>query len=99
MTEFAALRSKTYSYLDYDGKAKWTKKCVVKRRIKFSDYKLCLFTSHTVLRSQEVFKSESHEVYTKLHLVVIMIKDYRPGMELQYIHMEQVEEKYVKQNS
>ena len=46
MTEFVALRPKTYSYLtDYceeDKKAKGTKKCVKKRRLKFSDYKDCL---------------------------------------------------------
>ena len=43
MTEFVALRPKTYSYLMDDGnsdkKAKGTKKCVIKRRIKFNDYK------------------------------------------------------------
>ena len=40
MTEFAALRPKTYSYLMDDGnsdkKAKGTKKCVIKRRLKFN---------------------------------------------------------------
>ena len=43
ITEFVALRPKTYSYLtDYykeDKKAKGTKKCVIKRMIKFNDYK------------------------------------------------------------
>ena len=42
MTEFAALRPKTYSYLMHDGvsdkKAKGTKKCVIKRRLQFNDY-------------------------------------------------------------
>ena len=46
MTEFAAFRSKTYSYLMDDGntdkKAKGTKKCVIKRVLKFNDYKDCL---------------------------------------------------------
>ena len=41
MTEFVALRPKTYSYLTddckEDKKAKGTKKCVIKRRLKFSD--------------------------------------------------------------
>ena len=45
MTEFVALRPKTYSYLtDHckeDKKAKGKKKCVIKRRLKFSDYKHC----------------------------------------------------------
>ena len=43
MTEFAALRPKTYSYLTDDNykskKAKGTKKFVVKRKHKFEDYK------------------------------------------------------------
>ena len=43
MTEFVALRPKTYSYLTddrkEDKKAKGTKKCVIKRRLKFNDYK------------------------------------------------------------
>ena len=46
MTKFAAFRSKTYSYLMDDGssdkKAKGTKKCVIKRVLKFNDYKDCL---------------------------------------------------------
>ena len=44
--EFVALRPKTYSYLTDDckenKKAKGTKKCVIKRMIKFNDYKNCL---------------------------------------------------------
>ena len=45
ITEFVTLRPKTYSYLTDDGKedekAKGTKKCVIKRMIKFNDYKNC----------------------------------------------------------
>ena len=41
MTEFVALRPKAYSYLTddckEDKKAKGTKKCVIKRRLKFND--------------------------------------------------------------
>ena len=44
MTEFFALRPKTYSYLIDDGrsdkKAKGTKNCVIKRRLKFNEYKI-----------------------------------------------------------
>ena len=44
--EFIALRPKTYSYLTdndkIDKKAKGTKKCVIKKMIKFDDYKKCL---------------------------------------------------------
>ena len=46
ITEFVTLRLKTYSYLTDDGKedkkAKGAKKCVIKRMIKFDDYKNCL---------------------------------------------------------
>ena len=69
MTEFVSLRPKTYSYLMDDGwsdkKAKGTKKCVIKRRLKFNDYKDCLLNNEIVLKSQERFKSERHDVYTE----------------------------------
>ena len=69
MTEFAALRPKTYSYLTddckEDKKAKGTKKCVTKRRLKFNDYKDYLLNNIIVLKSQQRFKSERHDVYTK----------------------------------
>ena len=46
ITEFVTLRPKTYSYLTDNGKenkkAKGAKKCVIKKMIKFSDYKKCL---------------------------------------------------------
>ena len=69
MTEFAALRPKTYSYLMDDGgsnkKAKGTKKCVIKRRLKFNDYKNCPLNNETVLKSQQRFKRERYDVYTE----------------------------------
>ena len=69
MTEFAALRPKTYSYLMDDGnsnkKAKGTKKCVIKRTLKFNDYKNCLRNNKAILKSQQRFKSEAHNVYTE----------------------------------
>ena len=46
MIEFVGFRAKTYSFLIDDGsedkKAKGTKKCVIKRKLKFEDYKNCL---------------------------------------------------------
>ena len=69
MTEFVALRPKTYSYLMDDGrndkKAKGTKKCVIKRRLKFGDYKDCLLNNEIILKSQQRFKSGRHNVYTE----------------------------------
>ena len=40
-------------------KAKGTKKCVIKRRLKFNDY------NEIILKSQQIFKSEAHNVYTE----------------------------------
>ena len=69
MTEFVALRPKTYSYLtddcEEDKKAKGTKKCVIKRRLKFNDYKDCLLNNEIMLKSQQRFKSEKHDLYTE----------------------------------
>ena len=49
MVKFVRLWAKTYSCLkDYDDeykKAKGTKKCVIKRNLKFRDYKKCWKTS------------------------------------------------------
>ena len=41
------------------------KKCVIKRRLKFNDYKDCLLNNEIVLKSQQRFKSERHDVYTE----------------------------------
>ena len=54
ITEFVALRPKTYSYLTDDckenKKAKGTKNCVIKRMIKFDDYKKCILNSEVILK-------------------------------------------------
>ena len=46
MKEFATLREKTYSYLtdikDENKKAKGTKKCDIKIKFRFQNYKNCL---------------------------------------------------------
>ena len=69
MTEFVALRAKPYSYLTddckEDKKGKGTKKCVIKRRLKFNDYKYCLLNNEVILKPQQRFKSERHNVYTE----------------------------------
>ena len=67
--EFCALRAKTYAYLMDDDsekkKAKGTKKCVIKRRLMFENYKDSLFNNKTILKSQLRFKSNHHNVYTE----------------------------------
>ena len=64
ITDFAALRLKTYSYLTddckEDKKAKGTKKCVIKRMIKVNVYKNCLLKDEVVLKSQQRFRSKGH---------------------------------------
>ena len=69
ITEFVALRPKTYSYMTDKfiemKKAKGTKKCIIKKMLKFEDYTKCLFGNEPMLKSQQRFKSENHEVYTE----------------------------------
>ena len=69
ITEFVTVRPKTYSYLTDDGKedkkAKGTRKCVIKKMIKFSDYKKCLFNDEVILKSRQRFISKKHDVYTE----------------------------------
>ena len=78
ITEVVALRAETYAYLigDYDEdddeknkiankKAKGPKKCVIKEKLMFENYKDCLFNNKTVYRSQERFKSYYHVMYTE----------------------------------
>ena len=69
ITEFVTLRPKTYSYFTDDGKedkkAKGTKKCVIKRMITFNDYKNCLVKDEVLLKSQQIFISKKHDVYTE----------------------------------
>ena len=69
ITEFVVLLPKTYSSVTDDDKndkkAEETKKCVIKRILKFNDYKNCLFKNEIILKSQQRFKSEAHCVYTE----------------------------------
>ena len=76
ITKFVELRAKTYSYLiddsSEDKKVKSTKKCVIKRKIQFENYKNCLeatqlenniyylekkLNSHGILKTQQKSKS------------------------------------------
>ena len=69
ITEFVTVRPETYSYLTDDSKedkkAKGTKKCVIKKIIKFNDYKKCLLNDEVILKSQQRFISTKHDVYTE----------------------------------
>ena len=76
--KFCAPTAKTYSYLidcydddHYDKnkiinkKAKGTKKCVIKRCLKFDDYKESVLNNKNILRSKQRFKSDLHTIYTE----------------------------------
>ena len=78
MTEFAALRAKKYAYLinvysdnNYDKKkiinkkAKGTKKCVIKSRLMFKTFTDSLLNDRIILKSQQKFKSNCHNIYTE----------------------------------
>ena len=69
MTEFVALRAKAYAYLLEDGskhkKAKGTKRDIIKRELKFENYKDSLINDKIILKSQQRFKSDHHKVYTE----------------------------------
>ena len=76
ITEFVTLRPKTYSYLTDDGKedkkAKGTKQCVIKKMIKFNDYKKCLLNDEVILKSQQRFISKKHDVYTENIIKIVL---------------------------
>ena len=80
MTEFVALRPKLYAYKNLDGKVgkrgKGTKICVVKKTITFEDYVHWLHSGKDVYRTQLLFRTLLHRVYTQqIHKVALSSKD------------------------
>ena len=80
MKEFVALRPKTPFILtddcEEDKKTKGTRKCVIKQRLKFNDYKDCLLNNQIILKSQQRFKNERHDVYTEeINKIELTIND------------------------
>ena len=69
ITEFIALRPKTYSYLtdndQIDKKTKRTKKCIIRKMIKFDHYKKCLLNAKVILKSQQRLISTKQDVSIK----------------------------------
>ena len=79
MTEFIALRPKMYTYKTLEGKvekkAKGTKKCVVKKEIKYEDYLNC-YKNDTYLYKTQLRFSRHHEVYTiKVNKIALSVND------------------------
>ena len=65
--EFISLRPKMYSYRVKNSepkKCKGIKKCIVKKTIRFEDYKRCLFDGDRIHRSQLLFRSSKHKIKT-----------------------------------
>ena len=60
MTEFVALASKLYAFLDdkdkREKKAKGVKKCVIKKVLKVDNYKYSLLSKKTIRTTQQRFK-------------------------------------------
>ena len=46
-------------------KLKEQEKCMIKRIIKFNDYKSWLLKNEIILKSQRIFKRDAHCVYTE----------------------------------
>ena len=69
MTDVVANRAKTYAYLlDDDSKikkAKGVKRCVIKCRLMFENYKDSLLNKKIIIRAQVRFKSDHHDIYTE----------------------------------
>ena len=101
MTEFVALRAKTYSYLMDHGnsdsdthaikKIKGTKTYVIKRVLRFNDYKNRLLNNKIKSNSQQRFKM-NHTMFilkklTRLHLAAMMVKDCKILIDFHHILM------------
>ena len=67
MKELCALRAKVYTYLMDDDsekkKAKGTKKCIIKHQLMFENYTDSLFNDKIILKPQQVFGSDHHNVH------------------------------------
>ena len=102
LPKICALRVKMYAYLlDDDSekkKAKETKKYVIKISLKtITD---CLFNDKVILKSQQRFKSDHHDVYTeqinKIALSSTDGKRLQTIDKLQRIHVKQMLLKYAQ---
>ena len=94
LTEYVALRAKTYAYvqlnddkLEEHKKAKGTKKCVIKKHLNFDLYKKALFNNETIRCSQQIFKSDYHNIYTQtVHKTALDNKDDKRIQSFDGIH-------------
>ena len=79
MKEFCALKAKTCTYLMDDDiekkKAKRIKRCVIKRRLMFENYKDSLISNKTILKPLLRFKSDCHNMYTEVNKIALSSND------------------------
>ena len=75
ITEFVALRPKTYSYMTDEfiemKKAKGTKKCVIKKILKFEDYKKCLFDNEPMLNHSKGLRARIMKYIRKISTTLL----------------------------
>ena len=68
MKLFAPARAKTWAHLMDDDsekkKAKGTKRCIIKKDLIVKNQEDCLFSDKIMLKSQQAFRSDHHDVYT-----------------------------------
>ncbi|XP_023213405.1 uncharacterized protein LOC111616209 [Centruroides sculpturatus] len=84
MREFVGLRAKMYALKVEDQvtkKSKGVKKCVVKNRISFDDYKNCLFNKTEHSRTMNLIRSKKHEHYS----IEVNKKVLSPHGDMRYI--------------
>ena len=80
MKVFVGVRSKTQAYLVDDNsenkKAKGTKKCIITKGIMVKNYEDCVFDNKIILKSQQVFRSDYHNVCTvEINKIVLISND------------------------
>ena len=90
--EFVGLRAKLYSYKMFKGKeekkCKGIKKCVVKNKISFENFKECLFTGIPKMREMNVIRSHKHEIFSETvnKIALSANDDKRIIMETKFQH-------------
>ena len=85
MKKMVALRPKMHRYLTdddhVDKKVKDTKKFVIRQEIKLQDYKEFLENCKTMLRSQQRFRSEAHNVFTEKFINIALSANDEKGIQ------------------
>ena len=107
MINFCATWAKTYAFRHYDDegkkikeekKAKETKKSITENDLKLDGYKNSALKNKIILRSQQRFKSDHHNVFTEeVNKVVTMTREYKILMRLQHMYTEHQPLKFVNQ--